>query len=123
MLGLPSSSGILVTDGQSSSTVQTTSESNKTHQSGIGLISVGVGPAVDRLELNAVASDPDSQNVFTVNNYDQLNTIVNQVMGAACKGASFRITSTPVGSVIFLGQRVSCSAFRIIIWPRSRQWR
>ena len=50
---------------------------------------VGVGSGVDKTELNAIATDPDSSHVLTVQNFQQLSQLSASLNSQACKGAPF----------------------------------
>ena len=51
------------------------------------VITVGIGPEIDRNQLNDIASDPDEEHVFTAD-YDSLATIIGRTQRAACVGKS-----------------------------------
>ena len=48
------------------------------------VFSIGVGSGPQLSELNAMASDPDSDHVFQVNDFDALNQILNALQKGAC---------------------------------------
>jgi len=50
------------------------------------LIAIGIGGAVSETELQAIASDPDSENVIKVDDFAQLSTIKDQLKDAICGG-------------------------------------
>ncbi|CAC5385625.1 unnamed protein product [Mytilus coruscus] len=76
---------VVITDGRSSNPTNTANAANQARADNIGVMSVGIGAGVDRSELNAIADNPDSQNAFMVNNYDQLQSIVTQIVNRACQ--------------------------------------
>ena len=53
------------------------------------VFAVGVGHGVDKTELNAIATDPDSTHVLTVQNFQQLSKITASLNSQACKGERF----------------------------------
>ena len=57
----------------------TLAEATATKQAGIRIISIGVGSGYDENELNGMASDPVSENVFTVDDFDKLTSILSDV--------------------------------------------
>ena len=57
-------------------TALTGAEANITKQAGIRIISIGVGSGYDLDELNGMASDPISHNVFTVQDFEALTSIL-----------------------------------------------
>lgn len=77
---------VVITDGKSSSSAATATAADQARQNHISLIAVGVGNGVDINELHSIADDPDSSNTFTVNSYDQLNTLTAQIIQKACSG-------------------------------------
>ena len=56
----------------------------------IGLISVGVGSSMSTAELQAIADDPDSNNMFTMSNFNQLPSITKNLIDATCRGQSLK---------------------------------
>ena len=52
----------------------------------IGLISVGVGPNMNTGELQAIADDPDSNNMFTMTDFNRLPSITKNLIDATCRG-------------------------------------
>ena len=54
-------------------------EAEMAKQEGIRIISIGVGSGDLLEELNGMASDPDSENVFTVQDFDALTSIQSNV--------------------------------------------
>ncbi|KAL3842291.1 hypothetical protein ACJMK2_020321 [Sinanodonta woodiana] len=63
--------GIVVTDGISKNSTETSLEARKAQSEGIRMYSVGVGNLVDHAELTNIASAP--QNVFAFSNFSQLS--------------------------------------------------
>ena len=55
---------------------------------GTHIMVVSVENKEDNLELKGMVSDPDSYNLFNVNSYDDLETIVERVVEAMCDGKS-----------------------------------
>lgn len=76
---------IVVTDGQSNNKSATLAQAAELHKTNINVFAVGVGSTVDQAELNAIASK--SSNVFTVTNFDALDSIQAQLRKTACEGA------------------------------------
>ena len=74
---------ILMTDGPSSDDV--TAPARALRDMGVKIICVGVGPQIDKAQLNDMASDPDEEHVF-VADYDNLATIIRKTQKAACVG-------------------------------------
>ena len=53
------------------------------------VFAVGVGSGVDKSELNAIATNPDSTHVLTVKDFNQLTQITAQLNNKACAGKWF----------------------------------
>lgn len=75
---------IVLTDGNSQEGDKTHREANLTRAAGMEMIAIGVG-SVSRQELRNIAGD--ESNVFTVSNYNSLNTIKEQLANETCHGA------------------------------------
>ena len=78
--------GIVITDGRSDSREETAAKAEEARRAGISLFAIGVGQAVDETELAAIGNEPREEYVFTVNNYDALNTIKEMLSMKACEG-------------------------------------
>ena len=76
---------IALTDGKSHDSV--TLPSALLRDTGVHIISVGVGEAV-YAELADMASDPDNGNVYDVT-FTSLINLVGSLMGSVCKGESY----------------------------------
>ena len=57
--------------------------------SGIHIIVVSVGSQINRIELNAIASDPDARNIFQVERISELPNLISLIPGALCNGKKF----------------------------------
>lgn len=75
---------IVITDGQSIDSAETLGAAETVRQNNIGLIAVGVGSNVNDLELQNIANDPDSDYVFRVANYKNLQSMSTAILNAAC---------------------------------------
>ena len=49
------------------------------------VLAIGVGSGVDDNELNAIASDPDSQNVYKAATFDSLTSLRGLLAAKACE--------------------------------------
>lgn len=79
---------IVVTDGKSEDRDATAEEAARLKAAGVHVFAVGVGRSVDRDELSAIGSQPSSEYVFAVENYDALATIKKLLAIQTCKGRS-----------------------------------
>lgn len=61
-------------------------ESRRAHKAGIYLFAIGIGQFVDTLELNDIASNPDGDFVFQVDDYTALTSIKDLLAIKACQG-------------------------------------
>lgn len=77
---------IVITDGKSNSAGATANEANLLRNDGVTVFSIGVGAGPKTSELNAMATDPDNQHVFVVNNFDALTQIKSELQKKACEG-------------------------------------
>ena len=94
---------VVITDGQSVDSAKTLVAANSVQLNDIGLIAVGVGSNVNDLELQNIANDPDSDYVFRVTNYKNLQSMSTAILNAACtckipftSNLSFMLSSGPV---------------------------
>ena len=71
---------------RSDSREETAAKAEEARRAGISLFAIGVGQGVDETELAAIGSEPKEEYVFTVNNYDALNTIKELLSMKACEG-------------------------------------
>lgn len=77
---------IVITDGKSQSPPATAQEAQRLRDKGVTVFSVGVGAGPNLPELNSMATDPDNQHVFVVNNFDALTQIKGTLQQKACEG-------------------------------------
>ena len=77
---------VVVTDGQSNVGPDVQIEADTLRQLGVRVIAIGVGSATDRQELESIASQPPSANVFELSAFDQFNTVLQNIQDAACAG-------------------------------------
>ena len=77
--------GVVITDGASNDQEKTASEAQSARDAGILLLAVGIQNA-NMVELNAIATDPDSDHVFTVSNFFQLSNITASFQATTCTG-------------------------------------
>ncbi|XP_076470008.1 uncharacterized protein LOC143300296 [Babylonia areolata] len=88
---------IVLTDGSSPNSAQVAIQANNARMDNIGLISVGVGSSINTAELQAIADDPDSSNMFTVRDFNNLPSITKQLIDATCNFHT-SISSVPSGT-------------------------
>jgi len=50
------------------------------------IVALGIGDGVDIVELNYMATDPDSENVILVEDYSKLDQVDQQLRNASCTG-------------------------------------
>ena len=79
---------IVVTDGRSNSPTATIAAASNVHASNIMAYAVGVGSNVFMTELNAIASDPNSQYVRLLStfNVNELRELQESLNSEACQG-------------------------------------
>jgi len=76
--------GIVMTDGRSDNFLATTMQAELTRKAGITLLAVAVGQQTSQAELSAIVSNPSSQNILNVTNYDSYGTVRNALQSAIC---------------------------------------
>ena len=64
-------------------------ENFKAQDSGIMMFAIGVGKYVDRKELSDIASDPDGDHMFMVDDFNALSTILEMLAVKTCQGILF----------------------------------
>jgi len=79
---------ILITDGHSQKTRKTLEEAAAARAKGITIYVIGVGDNIKASELEGIASDPDYQYVYHVDNYDHLKSSTDLFIDQACLGIS-----------------------------------
>lgn len=77
---------IVITDGRSQDSAATAQEAQHLRDKGVTVFSIGVGTGPQESELRAMASDPDSDHVFIVTNFDALSLIKSSLQQRACEG-------------------------------------
>ncbi|KAK3609773.1 hypothetical protein CHS0354_022635 [Potamilus streckersoni] len=77
---------IVITDGLSQKPLITKYMAEKAHTRGIYTFAIGVGGEVDRKELEAIASKPAKDYVYSVSSYAALDTVKNLLAYNTCKG-------------------------------------
>ena len=75
---------IMVTDGGSSNPAAAIKAADKLRTENIAVMTVGVGNRVNNLELTNIADKSDY--VFNVGNYDNLDSITDQLINQMCTG-------------------------------------
>ncbi|ELU08766.1 hypothetical protein CAPTEDRAFT_228894 [Capitella teleta] len=76
---------ILMTDGFSNINKDVTEDRAKAlRESGVRIISVGIGSRVNEGELSATATDPDSENLFFMPNSTYIQPVAEQILDALC---------------------------------------
>ena len=78
---------IVMTDGKSNSPSQTLAAAQRLHQiAGLTVFAIGIGSGADKSELGQIASD--SRKVFTVNDFNALQTIQTELKKQTCSASS-----------------------------------
>ncbi|XP_064613512.1 collagen alpha-4(VI) chain-like [Liolophura sinensis] len=75
--------GIILTDGLSHDTKATVKQAALTRRN-INLFVIGIGPQVDKQELDAIASEPMEEYRFTTDDFDALQSIKKKLAIKAC---------------------------------------
>lgn len=77
--------GVLVTDGKSRYRSNTVAEASAARDAGIWLYAIGVGSNLDNDELTAIGSEPKSEFVFRVPNFDALTPLISNLTNSICR--------------------------------------
>jgi collagen type VI alpha len=75
---------IVLTDGLSANEDLTRREALLTHAAGIKVFAIGIGDGIDLLEIQNIASNPDDNYVFQVNDFNSLETIKDLLAIKTC---------------------------------------
>ena len=83
----PPNMAVIITDGQSNVNEEDTlPEAMEARLEGIHMMAVAVGTSQTSLEIKGLASDPDSVNVFRVEEFGELVNMTLPVVDAMCDG-------------------------------------
>ena len=84
---------VLLTDGRTASgTDSIIQPSNLLRNEGVNIFVIGIGPNINKDELDIIASDPDSDHVILPKSFEEINTLVENIQEASCYGDSFLFT-------------------------------
>ncbi|XP_052793137.1 collagen alpha-1(XII) chain-like [Mya arenaria] len=83
---------IVITDGRSTEPERTTREAQLVHRRGIDTFAIGIGPNIDGLELDVIASD--HAHSFRVKSFNDLEAIHQSVVDSICAKSRLRTTTT-----------------------------
>ncbi|XP_046370521.2 collagen alpha-4(VI) chain-like isoform X2 [Haliotis rufescens] len=83
---------IVITDGESMSPTQTLTAATNLKNDGVSIITIGVGTQVRQSELDGMATD--KTHVFTVKDFNVLQTIHKEVQKKTCTDAGLPLTTT-----------------------------
>jgi hypothetical protein len=75
---------VVITDGRSQETNKTKEMAAAAHRAGIKVFAIGVGNRVSLEELQNLASDPNWEHVFEVDNYKALDSIKDTLTSRTC---------------------------------------
>ena len=77
---------VVFTENRSSNLTATLAEATATRKAGIGIVTVGIGTAVDPYELSAVASYPNYHTMFQADRLSNLSTVSDPIKRIICRG-------------------------------------
>ena len=81
---------ITVTDGLSQAPAKTARAAAEAREDGIYMFAVGVGKYVDDQELKDISSNPDEDFVFSVDNFQALDSITQLMSTKTCKAVAHK---------------------------------
>ena len=90
---------IVLTDGQSQDKTTTIKEARRAHAAGISIFVIGIGGNTDESELRAIASQPEDEFLFEIENYSALEHIKHVLAIKACEGG-WRTHSTTMAQFV-----------------------
>ena len=99
---------IVITDGRSTSADKTRAAAAAARAAGIVLLAVGITTKINRQELNDIATGPNADNVFTVNDFKDLSSIVRSLGTKTCEG---KITQCTIDVTSVLSCSMSLNFF------------
>ncbi|KAL8577058.1 hypothetical protein ACOMHN_049918 [Nucella lapillus] len=76
--------GVVMSDGVSNDGSYTATQASYARNAGITLFSIGIGSFIPLSELNEIATDPDSDYVFSVSSFSALSGIKSAFQTKAC---------------------------------------
>lgn len=79
---------IVITDGNSNDKAKTRNMARMLRDIGVNVFAIGVGSSVAMSELNDIASKPNGEHVFRVDNYNALMQITEKLEKSVCVGRS-----------------------------------
>lgn len=82
---------VVLTDGKSKDNV--TDAAKALHDMDVCVMAVGIGPYLDLKQLNAVASKPKEEHLFTARSFGSLQKVINEVEKQICKGVFVKLHS------------------------------
>ena len=104
---------VLVTDGKSNNKAETLKQAAELHKTNTNVFAVGVGSGVDMQEINAIATDP--KNVFTVTNFDALDSLQASLKKTACEGMKLLSLCLLITKIFAFGVFIFCN-FVASLW-------
>lgn len=75
---------VVITDGQSANSDLTDEAAARLQAIGASVYAIGIGSNLNIDELEAIASDPDSQFMYLVDDFNGLQNIIDQVLNGTC---------------------------------------
>jgi collagen type VI alpha len=92
---------IILTDGQSTNPPATMTQARLLKNSGVLVLSVGIGDSINKQELETIASLP--QDVFQVTNFDLLDTVQKELTNKTCERVTEEVPKCPaVADILFI---------------------
>lgn len=72
---------------------------NLLHDFGITSFAIGIGQGTSNTELNRIATDPDNEFVYDLDDYDELNELYMKITNAVCQVGNTGDSDIDMGSV------------------------
>lgn len=78
---------LVITDGSSTGgIIKLRSAVEKLKSMKVNIISIGIGPRLNRAELKMMASDPKASHLFFIRNAGELNNLLQSLVKTSCQG-------------------------------------
>ncbi|XP_046340047.2 uncharacterized protein LOC124121112 [Haliotis rufescens] len=99
---------ILLTDGASSNLNRTVQAAERAKRQGITFFTVGIG-SINRQELQAVATEPNCTHVFVLDNFSEIDSLLNEMRKGSCSAPIVISTNTTMNDTVTVSQELTAN--------------
>ncbi|XP_028413546.1 ZP domain-containing protein-like [Dendronephthya gigantea] len=93
---------IVLTDGQSSGSVDQPAQNLK--NIGVNIFSVGVGSGIDQSELETMGSAPADEHVYMLSNFNEFSTLAKKMSRTTCNAMSYLVICRKDNVTVIIGR-------------------